>query len=394
MTLPRNSIAKNTIIHNKKDTARQIIRKNIELNSLCDKHKIGNLTFRSCKFSDANGNITYLDHEYVKANMKFRVMIVKTIAMMPSSSDNIYDIVQIEKDKKERDEKKRQEELEKTKTEIERLKKANDTITQSEENKEHINILEKIDEGNIITNTDDRITEEFHDGIMKMPSNKISDDQISSSGNLSFFPNNVDNNVDNKDSKIEYLERCDLPKNKDNSTNSTNSTNSKREKALKQMKEQLDRHAESKGNKFFRNFMKDLRSKFILEEKPEYKFFEVKAETTDMVISNVKTYRIVMPPNTKETYLLIIGDLQMKTGLIRQIDPAYKIDKVLKEQNDFLEQIKAKEKSKTTILSENLLEEETDDLDQLGISNKEDIQPSANTEKSEKNCSQMLVGSL
>jgi uncharacterized protein YbjQ (UPF0145 family) len=400
MPLPRNALSRNTNTHTKKDTGRQIIRKTTELDTICSKHKVGILTFRSCKFADAKGNVTFVEHNQVRANMKYGIMVIKANNVVPSASENIYDLVQIEKDKYERNEKKNQEEAEKALIEIERLKNTNTITSLPNESDEHTNLLKKIvDESNdanqIMSEQGNKLSIETTSGLTEIPANieKMEDQMENEIEQIKILPDaeqlEIPTNNEIKQTEIlPGVEQLEIPtnneteqigesKNQNNddkqhtSTKKDKSAKAKREKALKQMQEQLEKQSKSKGNRHYRNFMKDVKSKFSLTEKPEYKFFEVRAETTDMVISDVKTYEIIMPINTKETYLLVLGDLQMKTGLIRQIDPAYKSEKVFKEQNDFLERIKAKEKSKTTALSEDLLEEELDDLDELGISDDE-----------------------
>jgi NACalpha-BTF3-like transcription factor len=128
-----------------------------------------------------------------------------------------------------------------------------------------------------------------------------------------------------------------------------------------------------KRNKDYRNFMKTIRSKFTLEQLSEYKFVEVRTDTTDMVIDGATVYKINISEKAKETYLLIVGDLQLKSSLIRQIDPAYKIDKVIKEQYDFLERIKAKENAKIIESQENIFhDEEFDELKNIESSDSDD----------------------
>ena len=118
----------------------------------------------------------------------------------------------------------------------------------------------------------------------------------------------------------------------------------KRRKKMQEMQKQVVANTtRNKENKYLRKFMTNIRSKFIMEEQMGYKYFEVKYETTDMVINNAKVHKFAM----KGTCFIIIGDLQMKSKLALEIDPAYKVDSVLKEQSDFLERIKAKEEKNT-----------------------------------------------
>ncbi|AUL78934.3 hypothetical protein QJ857_gp1225 [Tupanvirus soda lake] len=388
MPLPRNARARNNSTKLRNQSTHEIARKTSQLDAVCDKHKIGNLTFRSCKYATSEGKVTFVEHDHIRGNMKSGIMIVKANTLAPS--DNLYDLVEIEKAKKERDEKKRQEETEKARIEIERLKTQNATTNIPEGGEQHQNLLEQlVDEdektnSNVVENTtaiaenkdvekdtSKEIMEELNDPISIEVSEKLEDNtnKVDMPDTEQLDPEDMattnDTNECSSDCNHDHEQKNDK---KDKSAKA------KREKAIKQMQEELAKKAKNKnGNKYFRNFMKDIRSKFSLKEEPEIKYFEVKAETTDMVIDGVRAYRISMPENTKETYFLLIGDLQMKSGLIRQIDPAYKADKVFKEQHDFLERIKAKENAKTTELTEDLLEDEDefDDLDELGISDDE-----------------------
>ncbi|XWV24621.1 hypothetical protein QJ856_gp1164 [Tupanvirus deep ocean] len=403
MPLPRNARAKNTSSKLRNQSNHEIARKTSQLDAVCDKHKIGNLTFRSCKYATAEGKVTFVEHDHIRGNMKSGIMIVKANTLAPS--DNLYDIVEIEKAKRERDEKKRQEETEKARIEIERLKTQNATNNIPEGGDQHRDLLEKlVDEDNKLVDDDNKLVDDdnktdSNNENCVTPTEDNKDPQIESSKQILEelndqicveVPKETDiieqeksnedissNIVDATDNHPECSDDCGHDHNHDHDNKNgkkNKSAKAKREKAIKQMNDELAKKAKNKnGNKYFRNFMKDIRSKFNLKEEPEIKYFEVKAETTDMVIDGVKAYRISMPENTKESYFLLIGDLQMKSGLIRQIDPAYKADKVFKEQHDFLERIKAKENAKTTELTEDLLEddEEFDDLDELGISDDE-----------------------
>jgi hypothetical protein len=160
----------------------------------------------------------------------------------------------------------------------------------------------------------------------------------------------------------------------ENSNQIKSKKKSKRDRAIQQYQEQMAQKMNSEqGNKYYRNFMKDLRSKFTLIEQTDYRYFEVKSNQTDMVIDGARVYKLAMPECTdntkgKGTYFLILGDLTMKSGLIKQIDPSYHADKVIKSQNEFLERIKAKENSKITAMEADLIEDEFNDKDMLGIS--------------------------
>ena len=90
------------------------------------------------------------------------------------------------------------------------------------------------------------------------------------------------------------------------------------------------------GNKFFRGFMTDVRSKFKLEFQYQYKFAEFKADGTDMIIDNVDVYKVVLLENV---CFMVIGDFQMKSSVIKQIDPTYEADVITDNNLDFMNNI-------------------------------------------------------
>lgn len=252
-------------------------KKIIELDRICDKHNVGNLTFRSCSFANIDGQVTSVDYEEIKGNMKAKIMIIKARDIIPIP-DIIYDLVKIDREKKERDEKKRLEEIEKLK---------------DEQNVDHQKMMELIDPKNEIENP---------------------------------IPEDITRVEDNVNPKLK----------------------SKRDKALKKIKElqnDADKRAKKDGNKYHRKLIKDIKTKFVLEEQFQYNFCEVKVDVTDMVIDKAKIYKM-MVPNTKKIYFLVVGDIQMKNGLIKQMDPCYKSERLLQDQTEFFEKIKEKENNK------------------------------------------------
>ena len=364
MPLPRSKLALNKNTHKKNATTKELAKKTGELNSICEKHKVGNLTFKTCKLATQDGMITFVDHDEIRGNMKSGIMVVKA-STLSETSNVIYDLVLLEKEKKASDLKKHEEEMENAKIEIDRLKKNQEKAALPEADGEHQKLLSKLINQPVDT-----------DIITEAPS-CIEPSVIEDSENTENIEKccerdtaNVCNHTDS-DTKEDNMEAAIENSKK---IKKDNSVRAKREKALKQLNDQLMAKAKAKpkGNKFFRNFMKDLRAKFTLLPEEKYKFFEVKAETTDMVIDSTTIYKIIMPNKTKETYLLVIGDLQMKSRLMRQIDPNYKSEKVLEEQNEFLERIQAKENAKVRAVSEQLIDEEFDELNELGLSDSDD----------------------
>ncbi len=373
MPLPRHLSARNRNSHIRNAKERDL-KKTSELDTICERHQIGDLSFRSCKFSDAEGRVTFIEHDHVRGNMRMGVLIVKAKELMPSA-DVVYDLVKLEKEKKERDEKKTMEEAEKVRDEIQRLQNAgtldtlpsgdehhnqllqtliNKTTEEKDEDSTDITIQESVDTVQETTDTVQETTDNSH---------QQSIDTFDIQPTTELSSRDDTNLIDDNDHKKTEIEE-------------------KRLNALKQMRRELEKKANDKsGNKFYRKFMKDIKEKFTLLPEPDIKYLEVKAETTDMVIDNSIAYRIIMPDIIREHYIMFIGHLQMKSGLLREIDPTYGFDKVSREHSDLLDRIKAKEDSKTTEYDDKYLEEEFDDLEELCVSDEENNENNENNDK-------------
>lgn len=313
-TLPRNIIARRAKLQKKYGTTREVNKKIIELDSICNKHNVGNLSLTFCKYSDEEGNVTFIEQEHVRGNMRFGILIVKAKSMN-AAKDLIYDVVQVARAKTERDEKKKEGEDEKTKEELERLQNDNP---------------DPLPEGNA----------KHHDMVNELTSQAAKSKEI--------------------------LQQMEEPLEKE--TEKETKMTMEKNKFIKQMNNQSAQKAQkTDGNRFYRSFMKDLRSKFSLIPIEGVKYFEVKMESTAMLIENATVYKLVMPASTPDIYILVVGDLQMKSQVLRRIDPAYGADRVFQEHSDFLERIKAQENTKITEYKEDLLEKEFSDLDALGL---------------------------
>ena len=114
--MSRNNLVKKINVHKRKIAQKKVS----EFDSICSKHNVGPLSFKSCRLVDVNGAITLIDPDSIFGNMKCGVMVVRTKSILPS--DEIYDLTILEKNKIERDEKKRLEEADKFNKEIERVK--------------------------------------------------------------------------------------------------------------------------------------------------------------------------------------------------------------------------------------------------------------------------------
>lgn len=89
----------------------------------------------------------------------------------------------------------------------------------------------------------------------------------------------------------------------------------------------------STGNKYFRGFMQEIKSHCHLNFQTQYKFAEFRVDSTDMVIDDVDIYKL------KDNLFLVIGDFQMKSSVIRQLDPTYDADTVAETNQDFLSKV-------------------------------------------------------
>ena len=417
MSIPRNAIARSARTKLARSGTHEINRRTAELDTICQKHKAGELTFRSCKYAMDDGKQIFIEHDYICGNMKCGITIVRADTLTPSE-ETIYDLVEVANAKKKRDEKTREEETKKAMAEFERLQK-NDAIDTSPEDasKEHQDLVKKMDDGmngseeNAEPTTAEPTAESTAESTESTaestaestestaePAAPIAESTVapiaeptaestaeptaeSTAGPTAESAEPTTESAKkrkpkNKRQKLLMKQQKQLNKSPETvvpQPKESRSAKNKRDKALKQMAEQLAQKAEAEqGNKYYRRFMDDIKSKFTLEAQSNIKYFEVKANSTDMVIEDPTVYKLVMPATAKQTYLLIIGDLQMKSAIVRRIDPAYKAEVMFKEQNDFLERIKAKENAKTEGLNEMTLEDELDDLEDLGVSSDED----------------------
>lgn len=360
MPLNRAQLSRNRAKYGKNPDVKEGLKRVAELDHVCEKHAIGKLTFKSCKLATPDGKITFIDFEEIKANMRASAMVIK-VNSLSESNNLVYDIVELERAKQERDLKKKQEELENVKPEIERLKKLSVDVDKIEATEEHKKLLEKM------VTEDDAIINDTNGCAEPDDKNCSSEEEPKDTINE---PPQADTK-DPEDGDITKPTEEDKEKTKDRKKSSR--TKEKREKAIKQLNDIMVQKANQKeiGNKHYRNFMKDIKSKFTLSKNEKFKYLEVKAETADMVIDGAKVYEINMPAKTPNMYLLVAGDLQMKSKLMLQIDPNYKSEKVFDEHNEFLERIKAKENAKVKEANADVVDEEFDELDELGLSDEE-----------------------
>jgi len=316
--LPRNSvIAKKNLNRNTRSAISSLKKDTSILNNLCDKYNIKDLTFRSSKFISDNGTITSINHNSVKGNLRSGILLINcsNLSIIPNE---IYDIITIKKNKLMLDQKKNIEAQNKAKPELERINQQikkrieNESVTQdnidilaTQHNEDEI--ITQDNETEIITqdNEDEIITQDNEDDMVTQDN----EDDMVIQDNDDIVTQDNDDIVAQNNGTIVHNDQPNKPK----------------------------RIAKTIGNKFFRNFMKDIKEKFKLEFKDNYEFCELRKDATDMVIENVNVYKINI--STKEMYFLIIGELQMKRGLIKQIDPTYETDRVIDDHNSFMEKI-------------------------------------------------------
>ncbi|AHA45241.1 hypothetical protein HIRU_S335 [Hirudovirus strain Sangsue] len=369
-SLPRNAVARNSKMHKKRDSGVKLSRNINTLDAVCKKHAVGNLIFRNCKMASYEGRVSFVDHEETRGNMRSGVIVVKATSIY--SSEDIYDVVKVREDKIARDLKKRQEDYEKTKLEVERLKRSEELANKLANNDpKHDQLVEKLNENNTVEPNNES-TEESVEQITEQTVEQTTEQTVEESVEQS-----VEQSTEQTaEESVEQSTEQTVEKSGDQSTEKTTqqtdeesveqSTEQPIEQPIEESNKNTNQNNDKKKkekNKYYRNFMKDIKSKFSLKLRPENNYFEVKAETTDMIIEHSVVYEIVMVPPTKETYLLVIGDLQMKSSYLRQIDPQYKMDAVLKEQTEFMERIKAKEQLKIHQSPDNKLEPEDMILD-------------------------------
>ena len=271
--LPRNRImAAKNLKKPQRDAKKQIIKEANVFNTLYEKYNIGPLTFRSTMFITPDGTVTKVNHAEIKGNLRSGILLINFSDM--TTLDDKYDLYDIAVEKRKKDIVKKEEEFRKRQLEFERLKN-----TAMEADQMEI-INDQLDKGNIGPNTTDLVTAES--------SKEDSQSEIS--------------NIHEEKPEMIVPER---------------------------------KPHKSTGNKYFRNFMQEIKSHCHLDFQRQYKFAEFKVDSTDMVIDDVDIYKV------KDNLFLVIGDFQMKSSVIRQLDPTYDADTVAEVNQDFLSKIQS-----------------------------------------------------
>lgn len=364
-SVPRNKLGKNTTTK-QKQKVKLVENATVKaLENICEKHSVGDLSFNNCRLATETGQITYVDFEKIGGNMRCSSIVVKVNELNRAPEDIIYNLVDITNKKKEKEQKKLEESKAKDEAERERLRNAalsRENQMRLEKGLEPITLdeLKSLDVDKVITETVKPVT----DKIEESSSTELSKKQQKHNEYMNKLKTAVEEKVIEQRNKTlkelgEETEVIEVKEDNDDNGRQKTKIEKKRDQILKNMNETLKRKAEKEvGNKYFRRFFEDIRSQFKLEPLKEYLYCEVVTQTTEMVITNSLVYEIKMPLEIKNKYLLIVGDLQMKSKLISQIDPGYKSDISVKHQNDFLEQILSKEKNKVKKSEEDVIEEE------------------------------------
>ena len=406
--LPRNSISRNKNSHKKKDSPNEVKKKIMDFNNICNKHNIHDSTFTDPKFTGIDGTLTYLETEQkIKLSIATGIIIVSASLIIPTK--NISEIEEIRQKKIEKDKKFQQEHLEKIdkiedededededknkkqneNTPCENLSNADSDINKPETiindcDDAHLKLINDLDSiSDLIENTDnmsksdvvadkepniviDKGSEIVADKESEIVTEKESDvvadkesDVVTDKG-LEIVTDKGSEIVVDKGSEIVTNEESNIDNKK---SNNTNKKQAKRDRSIKNIKDAANQPVDKK-NKNYRNFMKDIKSKFVLKPITEYGYFIALEGTTNFIVVAPIVSEIIMPPLSKNRYFLIEGDIQSKWDVIKQIDPTYKAEKILKSRDDFLERIKAKENTIAKKSLSNVIENEStsDDL--------------------------------
>ena len=337
-SVPRNKLLKNKIDHSKQ------VRQQVEsLKNICNEHALGDLSLIDCKFATEAGSQIILENSVVWGNMRASAIVIATKNI--DEINDIYDAIELKNNKRERDQKKKEADDAVAMVELERLKMADLPV----ENPGHQAIMKQLNEKSsaidTTVNTTFDVSTDTGTDVSTDTTTDVSTDTTTdlATGESAVIP------IDNTDEDIK--KEITLTK-----------SQRKRMKALRAMNTELQKKAKMSHNKYHRNFMTKLTSKFTINPIREYYYFEAKMNITCMIISDVKAYRIVMPENTPHQYFLITGDLQLKTKLMSEIDPAYNASNKQSDYDDFMKRIADKEKIKqASYPGDELVDEESDE---------------------------------
>jgi len=260
------------------------------LDALSKKYQILKLTFADFKLINSNGEIYKISYDYIKANIKYGVMILKINGkeMLPE----IYDLVTLMNSKKEN-------EVEMNQDKFQNEESGQTMVQNNEESGKHM-----------VQNKENEV-EMNQDKFQNEESNHITHNGES------------DQNREIERTMVKEERNCNDNETKNGKT---------------------DPEPEGKRrNKYYRRILKDLKKKLEIKKELSYIYCETKVGTTFMVIENPEIYLLEKFDNR----IIIFGDLLLKSSLIRKLDPKYEADKIYKEQREFLDRIQNNKSEKS-----------------------------------------------
>jgi hypothetical protein len=357
MPLPRNKLAKGDNLRTRFGPSKLINNNETSFKILCDKHGVKPFEFRAAKLIDQFGKVTFLEHTEIRSNMKASIMTIK-YDMSDTQKEGIYDLFQLAYDKKVKDQHKQADDI----------KSAIKNFGIDKEEGDPVEQMRSLD----VLGSD---TLSGKEATSSTESDTFSGAEAESVTVLESTPESI---TVPESTPIKEVKTSDKQTDPDKLPNKKKEKQrleikEKREKALKQLRSDMEKKAtDTNRNKFHRNFMADLHSRFgeKIVEMPDFKFVELRKNSTDMVIEHADIYKINL--GTKETYLLVVGDLNMKRDVARKIDPGFESEKIHDEYEDFLNRIKAKEATKISMSDADILEDNFDNPEDLDMEDSDD----------------------
>jgi hypothetical protein len=304
---------------NKKNQMRNFNKQNINLlNTICTNHSLGELkSLRSAKLIDYNGKITELPYAKLMGNMRASVLVFESAQLhFNPESQVIYDLVTIQNEKKAKDKKKYEDDILQTKDRIDILKKSET----------------KLDDV-LGTGTDD-----VHNKMMEMIQLKEEEDEPMPAPEARTTPPSVAPIPSEIEAILEPIpepiSETVVPLQPE-LTQDVGKSFSEAEPIARTMPKKII------GNKYHRKFLKDITNRFAMDQYIQYKYLELKVDSSYMIIENPGVFRLNV--TTDSVYIMIVGDLQLKRDVLKQIDPNYGAMDVLKDQEEFMQQIQTNE---------------------------------------------------
>jgi len=343
--LPRTRVLANKNLTKNARLSKSDLRKDrIALDTVCDKHNIKELTFRSVRFVTADGVITTVDHNMIRGNVNNGIFFIESPSQV-ALLDQTYDIVTIKKEKILKDRQKQIDKQNKSKLEMERLNQQmlKDLETLKADDDE---VPDLVDIADAVSQNDVPVLVDIADAnpdlvdvvdvIPDLVRSNVVDDDITDTES-EVIPDLVRSNVVEDD--IADTESDAIPDLVGPDGAAVDDTTDENVQPIQRAK----KVAKTTGNKFFRNFMKDLKGKFKLSFHDEYEYCEFRKEATDMIIEGANIHKVVIL-NSDVSYYVIIGSMQMKRIAIKQIDPSYGVDAAVDAHDEFMEKMVGTEK--------------------------------------------------